>query len=66
MQRIDGCVFVSSQYDNKSKILLVKPNFNQCFNVLLSCKHYFKLWRLFPVTGVIYIAAVQPGATCSA
>lgn len=60
MQRIDGCVFVSSQYNNKIKVLLMKPSFNQYFNILLSCKHYFKLWRLSPVAGVIYIVAIQP------
>ena len=60
MQRINGCVFVSSPYNKKIKVLLMKSNFNQYFNVLLSCKHCFELRRLFPATGVVYAAAVVP------
>lgn len=48
MERSDGCVFVSSQCNNEIKVSLMKSNFNQYFSVLLSCKHRFKLWRLFP------------------
>lgn len=38
----------------------MKSNFNQYFNILFSCKHRFKLWKLSPATGVIYAMAVWP------
>lgn len=43
----------------------MKSNFNQYFNVLLSCKHRFKLWWLFLATSVIFSSGPSLGAPCS-
>lgn len=39
-----GVSFVSSQHNHKIKVVLVKPSFNQYFNISLSCKPRFQLW----------------------